>query len=209
MFPGSISSHSLNQLILPTVDWMSQLQIISGNWPSSLGDSLNRDVLVHWCHGATGVIPLMLSAHKITDAILKSGQKTAGAYKSNGFYNRLMYQSSKRDLCMPPLIFEWYNECYLGAAHGFAGILTTLLKVYRLFPGSISSHSLNQLVLPTVDWMSQLQLSNGNWSPSLGDSESHDILVHWCHGATGVIPLMLSAYKVGYNILVNDLIIVK
>ncbi|CAH8528134.1 unnamed protein product [Schistosoma guineensis] len=132
----------------------------------------------------------------ITDAILKSGQKTAGAYKSNGFYNRLMYQSSKRDLCMPPLIFEWYNECYLGAAHGFAGILTTLLKVYRLFPGSISSHSLNQLILPTVDWMSHLQLSNGNWSPSLGDSESHDILVHWCHGATGVIPLMLSAYKI-------------
>ncbi|CAH8513382.1 unnamed protein product [Schistosoma mattheei] len=132
----------------------------------------------------------------ITDAILKSGQKTAGAYKSNGFYNRLMYQSSKRDLCMPPLMFEWHDKCYLGGAHGFAGILTTLLKVYRLFPGSISSHSLNQLILPTVDWMSQLQIISGNWPSSLGDSLNRDVLVHWCHGATGVIPLMLSAHKI-------------
>ncbi|CAH8539517.1 unnamed protein product [Schistosoma rodhaini] len=132
----------------------------------------------------------------ITDAILKSGQKTAGAYKSNGFYDRLMYQSSKRDLRMPPLMFEWHDKCYLGAAHGFAGILTTLLKVYRLFPGSISSHSLNQLILPTVDWMSQLQLNSGNWPSSLGDSLNRDVLVHWCHGATGVIPLMLSAHKI-------------
>ncbi|RTG84682.1 uncharacterized protein DC041_0005894 [Schistosoma bovis] len=43
-----------------------------------------------------------------------------------------MYQSSKRDLCMPPLMFEWHDKCYLGGAHGFAGILTTLLKVSYL-----------------------------------------------------------------------------
>nr|CAX74215.1 LanC-like protein 1 [Schistosoma japonicum] len=132
----------------------------------------------------------------VTDAILKSGQNTANAYKLSGRYDKLMHQSLKRHLSIPPLMFEWYNECYLGAAHGFTGILTTLLKVYRLFPGSITLNSLNQLILPTVDWMSQLQLSNGNWLPSLGDSENHDILVHWCHGATGVIPLMLSAYKI-------------
>ncbi|CAH8493546.1 unnamed protein product [Schistosoma turkestanicum] len=132
----------------------------------------------------------------ITNAILKSGQKISNAYKSNGFYDRLMCHSSKRGLPIPPLMFEWYNECYLGGAHGFAGILTTLLKVYRQFPGSISSNSLDQLILPTVHWMSQIQLTSGNWSASLGDSESHDILVHWCHGATGVIPLMLSAYKI-------------
>ncbi|VDP68827.1 unnamed protein product [Schistosoma curassoni] len=83
------------------------------------------------------------------NAILKSGQKTAGAYKSNGFYNRLMYQSSKRDLCMPPLIFEWYNECYLGAAHGFAGILTTLLKKSldnsAAYGKTVDEHKLNKL----------------------------------------------------------------
>ncbi|CAH8519720.1 unnamed protein product [Heterobilharzia americana] len=131
----------------------------------------------------------------VIDAILESGQRTANIYKSNGYYKSLMYHSSKRNLPMPPLMFEWHEKCYLGGAHGFSGILTTLLKAHYLFPGIISANSLNQLILPTVEWMGELQLPSGNWPSSLGDSLSRDVLVHWCHGATGVIPFMLSAYK--------------
>lgn len=40
-----------------------------------------------------------------------------------------MRSASRQDLPMPPLMFEWYDTIYLGAAHGFAGILNTLLKV--------------------------------------------------------------------------------
>ncbi|CAH8845663.1 unnamed protein product [Trichobilharzia szidati] len=132
----------------------------------------------------------------VVNAILQSGQSTANTYKSNGYYDSLIRHSSKRSLPIPPLMFEWHEKCYLGGAHGFAGILTTLLKAYKLFPGVISSDTLNQLILPTVEWMGQLQLPSGNWPSSLGDSISRDVLVHWCHGATGVIPLMLSAYKI-------------
>lgn len=44
---------------------MGRLQQDSGNWPSSLG-RIDEDRLVHWCHGAPGIISLMLSAFKVS-----------------------------------------------------------------------------------------------------------------------------------------------
>ena len=35
-----------------------------GNYPSSIGDS--ADILVHWCHGATGTVPLLCKAYTLT-----------------------------------------------------------------------------------------------------------------------------------------------
>lgn len=52
-------------------------------------------------------------------------------------------------------------------------------------------------VLKTVDWILSLQLKNGNF-PSKVEEERVDRgeneLVHWCHGATGAVHLMIVAY---------------
>lgn len=52
-------------------------------------------------------------------------------------------------------------------------------------------------VLETVDWILSLQLENGN-IPSKVEEEGIDRgeneLVHWCHGATGAVHLMIVAY---------------
>ncbi|VDQ02931.1 unnamed protein product [Trichobilharzia regenti] len=192
VFTGSIGALCLGVLCTSahSTDAKRYLeQILSASNYAALNDS-NSNMPDEALYGRTAGI------NQVINAILQSGQRTASAYKSNGYYDSLIRHSSKRNLPMPPLMFEWHEKCYLGGAHGFAGILTTLLKAYRLFPGVISSDTLNQLILPTVEWMGQLQLPSGNWPSSLGDSISRDVLVHWCHGATGVIPLMLSAYKV-------------
>ncbi|KAF9488789.1 hypothetical protein BDN71DRAFT_1402742 [Pleurotus eryngii] len=91
----------------------------------------------------------------------------------------------------PPLMWRWHRKRYLGAAHGVAGILHTLLMI----PGHIlQKHS--EEILGTIDWLIQIQDTTGNWPTKAPDvdeivdtAESSD-LVQWCHGATGIV-LML------------------
>lgn len=58
-----MSEENLEQLVRPTVDFVLGLQFPKGNFPSSLAN--NKDRLVHWCHGAPGVIHLLLKAHEV------------------------------------------------------------------------------------------------------------------------------------------------
>lgn len=57
-------------------------------------------------------------------------------------------------------------------------------------------------VLKTVDWIVSLQLKNGN-IPSKAEEEGvnrgETELVHWCHGATGAVHLMIVAYLRTHN----------
>jgi len=95
------------------------------------------------------------------------------------------------------LMYSYYDVEYLGAAHGLSGILQMLLS----FPQFIrSSHDIEREVKASVDFMLSLQQPNGNFPSSLDevatprpDSEE---LVHFCHGAPGVVFLMAKAYLV-------------
>ncbi|KAB1278707.1 LanC-like protein 1, partial [Camelus dromedarius] len=89
-----------------------------------------------------------------------------------------------------PLMYEWYQEYYVGAAHGLAGIYYYLMQ-----PSLQVSHAkLHSLVKPSVDYVCQLKFPSGNYPPCVGDTR--DLLVHWCHGSPGVIYMLLQAYKV-------------
>ncbi|KAI5616070.1 lanC-like protein 1, partial [Silurus asotus] len=112
---------------------------------------------------------------QICDAVLASGQNLAQRM-------RVEHQT--------PLMYEWYQEQYVGAAHGLSGIYYYLMQ-----PGFISNHSLmTALVKPSVDYVCYLKFPSGNYPPCVGDSR--DLLVHWCHGSPGVIYMLLQAYKV-------------
>lgn len=47
-----------------TLDYLMTLQFKSGNFPSSLKPHMD-DKLVHWCHGAPGVIYVLVEAFKV------------------------------------------------------------------------------------------------------------------------------------------------
>lgn len=66
IYPDAIEEDDLLNIVLPTADWLGKLQFRSGNWPCTLEDSSNSDILVHWCHGAPGTISLMISAYKVS-----------------------------------------------------------------------------------------------------------------------------------------------
>ncbi|NWW37147.1 LANC1 protein, partial [Panurus biarmicus] len=71
-------------------------------------------------------------------------------------------------------------------------------------PGfGVSQVKLHNTVKPSVDYVCQLKFPSGNYPPCIGDTR--DLLVHWCHGAPGVIYMLVQAYKVfGEQQYLND-----
>ncbi|XP_041119594.1 glutathione S-transferase LANCL1-like [Polyodon spathula] len=57
----------------------------------------------------------------------------------------------------------------------------------------VSQDKLVGLVKPSVDFLCQLKFPSGNYPPCIGDTQ--DLLVHWCHGAPGVVYMLIQAYK--------------
>ncbi|KAM7301134.1 lanC-like protein 2 isoform X2 [Ixodes scapularis] len=123
-------------------------------------------------HIATAVV----SSEVIRDvvcSVLESGQRLSARTKASF-----------------PLMYQWHESYYLGAAHGLSGILYMLLQVRA----QLSEAELKDLVRPSVDAFVSLQYPSGNFPSSLG-SET-DKLVHWCHGAPGAAHLLALARTV-------------
>ncbi|XP_074601196.1 lanC-like protein 2 [Brevipalpus obovatus] len=99
--------------------------------------------------------------------------------------------TAKREQCSwPPLKYYWHKHEYVGAAHGYCGILHTLLLARNF----LSQDELTNLVRPTIDYVLTLRHPSGNFQSSAGSSD--DKLVHWCHGAPAAVHLFSLAYKV-------------
>ncbi|XP_008280962.1 glutathione S-transferase LANCL1 isoform X2 [Stegastes partitus] len=118
-------------------------------------------------------IPLQY-IQQISESVLASGEHLSRKF-------RLQNQS--------PLMYEWYQELYVGAAHGLAGIFYFLMQ-----PGFVSvEEHVHRLVKPSVDHVCRLKFPTGNYPPCIGDDR--DLLVHWCHGSPGVVYMLLQAYR--------------
>lgn len=62
--PGAkVHADMLSELVRPSIDYVRHKRFRSGNFPSSLSNESDR--LVHWCHGAPGVIHMLIMAHKV------------------------------------------------------------------------------------------------------------------------------------------------
>ncbi|KAG9145482.1 hypothetical protein Leryth_019844 [Lithospermum erythrorhizon] len=86
------------------------------------------------------------------------------------------------------LMFEWYGERYWGAAHGLAGIMHVLLH-FDLKPDE------SEDVKQTLKYMIENRLPTSNY-PTSEEDRRRDALVHWCHGAPGVILTLVKAAEV-------------
>ena len=91
------------------------------------------------------------------------------------------------------LYYEFYHTPYLGAAHGFFGIIYMILKAFEFIPLQEIPNKLQKLVFNTCVWLLKFQNEEGNF-PSTEFSAGAE-LVHFCHGAPGSIPFLLQAYE--------------
>ncbi|XP_030766616.1 glutathione S-transferase LANCL1-like [Sitophilus oryzae] len=90
-----------------------------------------------------------------------------------------------------PLMFEWHNTKYLGAAHGISGIIYLLLQARDY----LLEDELNNLIKPTIQFLTTLRFPTGNFPSSLGPGKA-DKYVQWCHGAPGFLYMYCAAYRV-------------
>ncbi|XP_069504394.1 lanC-like protein 2 isoform X2 [Ambystoma mexicanum] len=111
---------------------------------------------------------------ELVDAIIESGKN-------------LSKEERKTDRC--PLLYQWHKKQYVGAAHGLAGIYYMLMQPLS----NLDQEMLTDLVKPSIDYLRHKKFRSGNYPSSL--SNETDRLVHWCHGAPGVIHMLLQAYK--------------
>ncbi|XP_054478985.1 lanC-like protein 2 isoform X2 [Anoplopoma fimbria] len=112
---------------------------------------------------------------KVVMAIVESGKNMSAEQK-------------KTDRC--PLLYEWHKKQYIGAAHGLAGIFCMLMQ-----PGAkVHPDVLSELIRPSIDYVRHKKFRSGNFPSSL--SNESDRLVHWCHGAPGVVHMLIMAHKV-------------
>ncbi|XP_047996476.1 lanC-like protein 3 homolog [Leguminivora glycinivorella] len=105
------------------------------------------------------------------------------------------YAKKHRSPC--PLMYHYYGTEYLGAAHGISFILQMLLSV----PGFLESDAAAAKdIKGTIDYLLSIQSKDGNWPTCMEELEQKEHkLVHWCHGAPGVVYLMAKAYLVYEN----------
>jgi hypothetical protein len=89
-----------------------------------------------------------------------------------------------------PLMYQWHESYYLGAAHGLSGILYLLLQAKDY----LTEAELHTIIKPTIDYLASLRFPSGNFPSSMG--RDHDKYVQWCHGAPGFVYLFSTAYKV-------------
>ncbi|CAB3257246.1 unnamed protein product [Arctia plantaginis] len=113
--------------------------------------------------------------YKICDIIVTSGREYAMKNKSPS-----------------PLMYHYYNTEYLGSAHGISFILQMLLSI----PGYLTyNKAAAQDIQASIEFLASLQNEEGNWPCCMEEIELNDHkLVHWCHGAPGMVYLMAKAY---------------
>jgi len=91
------------------------------------------------------------------------------------------------------LLFRWHGKAYLGAAHGTAGIVQTLLcRPDLLPPGGLA------LLHKTIHELIDAATANGGHLPSSLHStpSSSGRLVQWCHGSPGFCLMLCRACAV-------------
>jgi len=89
--------------------------------------------------------------------------------------------------------WSWHGKQYLGAAHGVSGILVALLDAHT--QGTALSQEILARIQTTIDYLYSLRLPSGNYPTQPGKQDT-DRLVQWCHGAPGVLLLLVRAYEV-------------
>ncbi|XP_063709681.1 lanC-like protein 3 homolog [Culicoides brevitarsis] len=93
-----------------------------------------------------------------------------------------------------PLMYECYGDQYIGAAHGISAIFHMFLQSKIM-----EEKKFSEVIKASIDHLLSLQAADGNFPAAMDEVKpqaSNYRLVHWCHGAPGVIYVFAKAYLV-------------
>lgn len=107
-----------------------------------------------------------------------------------------MYESGKQYSAQHrlkiPLMYECYGDQYVGAAHGISAIFHMFLES----PMIHQQPDKGKVIKESIDYLLSLQDAEGNFPAAMDEVGQHRSysLVHWCHGAPGVVYILAKAY---------------
>ena len=117
---------------------------------------------------------------QLADDVVKEGRRYAALHKIDGL----------------PLLWEWHETKYLGAAHGVVGVLHTLLCLTSPELAILDErYGIHHAIKATMEGLENYCWLSGNLDSSI-KFHRVDQLVQWCHGATGHILLLMKAYEI-------------
>ncbi|XP_019534769.3 lanC-like protein 3 homolog [Aedes albopictus] len=97
-----------------------------------------------------------------------------------------------------PLMYEYHESDYLGAAHGLCSILHMLLESpwFIQSDGKFNNISKTKLgdIKKSVEYFADIQDADGNFPTRLFNSDKK--LIHWCHGCSGAIYVLAKAFLI-------------
>ncbi|CAI9736988.1 3 [Octopus vulgaris] len=118
----------------------------------------------------------------LCQSIIQSGKKYASKHES-----------------LSPLMYSYHGTEYLGAAHGLSSILLALLCTDNLFETCPSAET---EIKQSIDFLLSIEQPNSNYAPAMDEVNMvqkrplSEELIHWCHGAPGIIYVFARAYQV-------------
>ncbi|KAF2360258.1 Lanthionine synthetase C-like [Trinorchestia longiramus] len=154
--------------------------------PRIVADQEVPDELLYGRAGYLYCLLLLRSSKVCSDQLRPTVEAVVRAMLRSG--QELATRQGRKDT---PLMYEWHDKKYLGAAHGLVGILVLLMQAKEHLP----SNALEELIRPSVDFLQARLYPSGNL-PSSEGSSSGDKLVHWCHGAPGAAIMFAMAHQV-------------
>lgn len=111
---------------------------------------------------------------------------------------KTMFESGRNFNCQNklsiPLMYECYGDQYIGAAHGISAIFHMFLQSNIMEIPNYAS-----VIKASIDYLLTLQAVDGNFPAAMDEVQvgaSGYKLVHWCHGAPGVVYVFAKAYLV-------------
>lgn len=109
-------------------------------------------------------------------------------------------QYSQQNKSLLPLMYQYHDSEYLGAAHGVCAIYHMLLESpWFTTQTSLLSETKYADIKTSIEKFVQLQDDEGNFPVTLESVKPHrkdKRLVHWCHGAPGAIYMLVKAYLI-------------
>ncbi|GAB1605443.1 lanC-like protein 3 [Argonauta hians] len=118
----------------------------------------------------------------VCQSIIQSGRKYAAKHQS-----------------LSPLMYSYHGTEYLGAAHGLSSILLALLCTDNLFSTYPAAEA---DIKQSIEFLLSIEQPNSNYAPAMDEVNMinkrplSEELIHWCHGAPGVIYTFARAYLV-------------
>ena len=194
-FVGEAGIRLIKQLISPDAD----NEVILIQQIESKMDSLENELL----YGLPGSL---LMIHFLYEKL----KKTEHLILQNKIIEKLLSTRVIDELSGALIWIQTFSEQkvrYIGAAHGTIGNYSILLRILRKQNNLTYHKDIIKNLETFLNYYARKEDVKCNWPSKMETDNSSKMLVHWCHGATGIVTELAPEIKASESQVIDELLI--